>query len=573
MKKTRKGKLLALLLAAVILARLIPFGAINIFAGTTDDGWKYTLSGTTLSITGYTGSETELVVPETIGLYTVTRIGDSAFSGNKNIKSIDLSNCTALKYIGSYAFNNCSNLESISIPTYTDDNVIVNNPDANRNLEIGSTVFAGCTNLRSVYITDLAGWFDVTVGSSYGPFYYGAYLYANGELVTDIIVPDDVTSIKNYAFQGCGSLKSVDFSNCSSLTSIGWESFSRCKNLETVDFSGCSYLNVIYSSAFSGCESLESVDFSGCSALTNINQSAFYDCSNMDSVYITDVANWCKIVFDVNSSNPLCYGADLYLNGKIVKDLVIPAEVTSIKNYAFRECESLESVDFSACYNLSSIGSCAFQNCINLKNADISGCSSLTSIGWSSFSECSNLKSVDISGCSKLTNIGSSAFYKCSNLESINLSGCSALTGIGSDAFSYCSNLNSVYINDVSSWCKINFATSSSTYYSNPLSYGASLYLNGNAVEDLVIPANVTNIKDGAFYGCAKITGVDLSACTDLVSIGNYAFSYCTNLESVDFSGCTALSSIGNYAFYYCSNLESVDFSGCTALSSIGNYA
>ena len=97
--------------------------------------------------------------------------------------------------------------------------------------------FSNCTSLEKVYIKDISKWCEVAIGqnssdSSYNsPFYYGAALYdADGNIVTDLVIPESVTQISKYAFYGCSSLKSVSvsasdicnraFAYCSSLTSV-----------------------------------------------------------------------------------------------------------------------------------------------------------------------------------------------------------------------------------------------------------------------------------------------------------------------------------------------------------------
>ena len=95
--------------------------------------------------------------------------------------------------IGSYAFYYCSGLTSVTIP--------------NSVTSIGIYAFQNCTGLTSVHITDIAAWCNIefdTSNSTYSsnPFCYATKLYVNGQEVKDLIIPNGVSSISDYAFYG-----------------------------------------------------------------------------------------------------------------------------------------------------------------------------------------------------------------------------------------------------------------------------------------------------------------------------------------------------------------------------------
>lgn len=149
------------------------------------------------------------------------------------------------------------------------------------------------------------------------------------------------------------------------------------------------YTSIGYA-AFTGCKSLASIEIPN--SITSIRYDVFLGCTHLTSVHTSDIAAWCAISFDTYLANPLYYAHNLYLNGKLITDLVIPNSVTSIGSYAFYGCSSLTSVTIPN--SVTSIGIGAFYNCSSLTSVTIPN--SVTSIGDSAFSDCYGLTSVTI---------------------------------------------------------------------------------------------------------------------------------------------------------------------------------
>ena len=347
-----------------------------------------------------------------------------------------------------------------------------------------------------------------------------------------------------------------------SVTSIGYEAFRGCSGLTSVTIPNS--VTSIDGWAFSYCSSLNTVIIPD--GLTSIGSCAFANCSGLTSVHISDLEAWFKISFSDYLSNPLSNAHHLYLNKEEIIDLIIPANITIIADYALYGCNGLTSVTITN--SVTSIGELAFYGCSSITELTIPN--SVTSIGFCAFQRCSGLTSVTIPNsvtsiceglfhsCSKLTtlnvpnsvvSIGSEAFWGCSSLTSVTFP--KSLTSIDNSAFRDCSGLTSVHISDLEAWCNISFSNN----YSNPLRYAHHLYLNGEEIIDLFIPDCLISISNYAFYGCSGLTSVNIP--NSVTSIGSYAFWFCSGITSVTIPN--SVTSIGSSAFSDCSGLTKIE--------------
>lgn len=172
--------------------------------------------------------------------------------------------------------------------------------------------------------------------------------------------------------------------------------------------------------------------------VTSIGNMAFHGCSSLVGVYISDLSAWCRIDFGDSSSNPFDYSNNgkLYLNNVEVTELVIPNDITAIKNNVFSGCSSLTSILLPDGVTL--IGDYAFSECSSLASINIPD--DVISIGYSAFSNCSSLTSINIPN--GVTEIGGWTFWRCYSLTSIEIP--DGVTSIGERAFQYCNLLSEV---------------------------------------------------------------------------------------------------------------------------------
>jgi len=223
---------------------------------------------------------------------------------------------------------------------------------------IGGSAFFGCSKLTAVYISDLESWCNITFGDrEANPLLNAKHLYLNGEEIKDLVIPNSITNIKNYAFRGCHSFVSVTIPN--SVTSIGEQAFQWCDNLASVTIPNS--VTNIGQAVFSGCKSLPSVTipnsitninkyaFVQCSGLTSvtipnsvkiIDYWAFSECDNLSSIHISDISAWCRISFQHGLSLGGKQGFKLYQDGKLVENVVVPNDATEITS-TFSGCTNI----------------------------------------------------------------------------------------------------------------------------------------------------------------------------------------------------------------------------------------
>lgn len=456
-------------------------------------------------LTDEAASDTDihLIIPAKINGYNVTRIENSAFKGNVNIKSIVFSE--GLKTIGDEVFSGCINLTgTITIPSTVTNignsynyssgrafygtsitNVVFK--EGTNKLAIAGNTFSNCKSLTEVNfssnISNIGSYtFDGDNSLEKVTFKDGSYeltISANAFIETslkNVIFPKNTVEIGDNAFKGDVELTSITLNE--GLKTIGDGAFYGCNNLggklvipSTVEVIGNARLT--YNGVFAN-TSITSVEIKDGKANLNICDRTFENCKLLESISLSD-----RIVN---------IGSGVFHNTAI-KEVKLPSKIKTIGSDTFKDCTKLEKVEFNE--GLTSIGDFAFGNCTSLGGV-INIPSTVTSIGTSYGSgafQNTRIFGVVIADGNSGIFIGSRTFANCKKLEYADLS--NRVTNIGQRAFEDDTSLQWVKIK------KDNYDVSIEGY----------AFQNAKSLEKISIPKRTT-IKYYTFKGCTGLKNV-----------------------------------------------------------------
>ena len=391
--------------------------------------------------------------------------------------------------IESSAFARCSGLTSITVAA--SNSFYDSRKNCNAIIQTSTnTLIAGCKN--TIIPSDI-----VSIGNS-------AFDRCSG--LTSINIPESVTSIGDYAFSACSGLTSITIP--SSVSSIGYSAFSWCSNLTSVNIDKDTPIS-ISESTFTNRANATLYVPSGCKAAYEAAdywkefKEIIEDTSEIIDFADSRVKQLCVAQWDTDGDGELSYNE--------------AAAVTNIKNVFTNKPEIQTFDELEYFTGLTSFNMMAFSSCSNLTSIRIP--ENVKSIGLSAFSNCTSLKSIQFP--ENLEKIGSSVFYCCTSLKEVVIP--NKVMKIGAGVFANCPALESIKV-----------AEGNSTYDSRG-NCNAIIETSSNDLivgcRNTIIPETVTQISSNACVNCTSLESISIPH--SITSIGSAAFNGCTALTSV----------------------------------------
>ena len=373
-------------------------------------------------------------------------IAEKAFFGCTALTSIELGD--SLRILGDQAFEGCTNIEGhIKFP---------------KTLEfIGWKNFLGCRKITGIDLPD-------------GLKFIGGSAFEGCTGITKLAIPARVEYIGTKAFYGCSSIKD-NLVFPATLKQLRYEAFQNCIKLQSIDLGSATVLETIERGAFYNCKGIKG-QVRIPDAVTTVEKEAFYCCDSINSLHIgaslEEIGEDAFLTFPwrnltaitVSSRNPnydsrdncnaiietatnklykgcmntvipesvTTIGKDAFISCGLYGTFNIPDAVTSIEDYAFFGCRTLDHIKLSEDNNLASIGMWAFRDCEDLK--DVLYLNSIDFIGFGAFQGCSKIPGIFFG--SILRKIEAQAFLACYNLQHVTF-WAPAPPYVGKGAFHY----------------------------------------------------------------------------------------------------------------------------------------
>ena len=623
----------------------------NLYYEEYDDSVNYVIENGVL--TGYKGSRTTIEIPDGVTsiadecfsnnhrikyVYmpdTITNIGWAAFSFCDNLQYVKLSN--NLKHMSAAVFQGCSSLTNIILPNslwfiggyaFTDSALAsVNIPDSVEYIEWHA--FENCTNLKTITIGEKVRRFyssamkdcvnletvywnssDKGVYNDFGGAFWNAGKNCGGFTV---IFGNNVTEIPSEALSGANYLKSAVIPE--GVTKIGSEAFQGCNSLDNVNLPES--LIRIEDQAFYSCDSLQSITIP--QKVTYMGEDAFAYCNNIETIYwdAVEVSNFTRMSSPFYSyttgikNKKVIFGntvksiPDHVLHGHLqVTEITIGENVERIGEGAFDGCnvkelvipDSVTTIEWSALSDLQELTGLVIPDSVTtIEWGAIQNCDSLANLTLPSYTDdtilngirLSNLQNVYISPSSKdfesldgvlygrdaaktlamvpsgrktitilkeCKEIGWDAFYNDLNVQShlqeIKVEkGNTSFTSIDGNLYSY----------DGKELIKYAAAKNGTTFNvpQNVTTIKRRAFSNATNLSEVIIPDSVQNIESETFECCTNLKKITLPKGISVIPDFSFSISGISNITIPD-----TVEKIGRYAFQNCTNLKDIYYEG-----------
>lgn len=357
MKKTRKT--LAVLLATILLLTGLPVSSL---AAQSEYNY-YVKEDGTAELTGYSGSETELVLPSVLDGYTITSIRSEFLYGRGNIVKVSIPD--SITYIGYGAFNG-TGLTTVEIPGSVKS--IVGDAFAHcqeltsviihEGVEmLGWAAFSNCPKLETIALPDSILYIsDSFANTGYGNnpdnwendvLYIGSYLIdAKETLSSSYRVKEGTKAIASQAFANCTQLQEVILAD--SVVSLGGGAFSCCNSIKNI-YLPRNVCSVYY---------LEDLDWTHAHAFANMEQLEYISVDPNNPYFYADENG---VLYNKAEKSLIVYPP-----ANQAKTYRIPDGTLKINEYAFSNSKNLEGLAFPL--SLQMFAPNAFSGCDNVSH-------------------------------------------------------------------------------------------------------------------------------------------------------------------------------------------------------------
>jgi len=547
------------------------YGDLTLYAKwvNEEDGVPYTyveLDDGTIEIRSYTGKRKYITVPEKINGKCVSSIGDFAFKDNRDLRQVVLPD--TLNHIGISAFEGCANMVTVYIPESVTE---IEERALYGNIRLSTLAFLGNSKL-------------ITVGN---------YAFSQCSSLREVVIPASVKNLNGSAFFGASSLKSIKVQK-GSTTFVSKDgvlfNYSGSTLVAFPAAKGKTYTlpdsAVTIGDCAFGYSKLETIDLNRVQVLGEYSFSnAMLQTLNIPDNVVSAGDNafaYCFNLSDVTIGKGLATISSkmFFYNGSLEK-ITIPNTVITIASKAFCSA-ALREVTFEANSTLAQIEDGVFYDCQITKIAIPASVIVIGNEAFAGLYSGNPLTEVTFEGNSQLLAIGNNAFEKCFELEGITLpkrieyigelafahSGLqdilvpASVTELGYGAFAGCYGISDIKVE-----------TGNSVYYdNNGVVYTKDnrtvhAYPSGKEAFAYEILGGVETVAPYAF-GYTKVQSVKLPET--LTQISEYAFYY-ASVDQIEVPD--NVLQIGRFSFAFAKNLQRVSFGVNAKLPRIGYEA
>ncbi|HEY1662896.1 MAG TPA: leucine-rich repeat protein [Verrucomicrobiae bacterium] len=509
--------------------------------------FSYFTNNGAVTITGYTGTNSNITIPDTINGLPVVDI--SFFNSSDSFTNITIPQ--SVTNIASGSFSRAS-LVSIIVDNqnayYSSSNgflfdkhqaVLIEAPPAGVTgsyiiptnvVNIGESAFSICTELTGITIPQ-----SVTN--------IGNYAFEDSGL-TNVVIGDGVLNIGSGAFESCPNMVAITVNDgnlyYSSSNGVLFDQPQLTLIQAPARFAGSfaipAGVTSISASAFSECRSLTGITVPD--SVTNIGSDAFSGC-----IGLTNLTMGANVMTIGDSAFDDCSG---------LINLAIPNRVVSLGIGAFEDCSGLTNMTLGT--NVLNLGADAFGYCSGLTELLVPD--SVTNIGSSALISCGSLTNIVLGN--RVALIGNDALQNCARLTEITIP--ASVTNIGSDVFSSCSSLTAINVDAQNTL----YRSANGVLFDKP--QATLIQVPGGFVGTYAIPDSVTNVDDGALAGCVRLTAITVGAQNTYFTATNGVLFDKLQTTLIQFPGGDSgsytvpvgVAHLGITAFAGCSNLTSI---------------